>query len=144
MSATTAAAVAPDPVRDRRRGGHRVAQFATPASNRLDGIRGIGGRPGSPEWFGAVGWATAFLVTFAAPALQLAGVLAPLPVLDTLWIHTLGIILAVTGITATMHAQLAMGDSRRIGVDPGETTTLVRTGVFGVVRNPIYFAMLVF
>jgi protein-S-isoprenylcysteine O-methyltransferase Ste14 len=37
-----------------------------------------------------------------------------------------------------------MGDSWRIGVDPGETTTLVRTGVFGWVRNPIFTAMLTF
>jgi protein-S-isoprenylcysteine O-methyltransferase Ste14 len=29
-------------------------------------------------------------------------------------------------------------------VDARETTTLVRTGVFGVVRNPIYVAMFVF
>ena len=37
-----------------------------------------------------------------------------------------------------------MGDSWRIGVDPGETTTLVRTGVFGWVRNPIFTAMITF
>jgi protein-S-isoprenylcysteine O-methyltransferase Ste14 len=35
-------------------------------------------------------------------------------------------------------------DSWRIGVDPSETTTLVRSGVFGWVRNPIFTAMLVF
>jgi hypothetical protein len=34
-----------------------------------------------------------------------------------------------------------MGDSWRIGVDPSETTTLVRTGVFGWVRNPIFTAV---
>ena len=37
-----------------------------------------------------------------------------------------------------------MGDSWRIGVDPTETTTLVRKGVFGFVRNPIFTAMLTF
>ena len=37
-----------------------------------------------------------------------------------------------------------MGDSWRIGVDPSETTTLVRTGVFGRVRNPIFTAMITF
>jgi protein-S-isoprenylcysteine O-methyltransferase Ste14 len=37
-----------------------------------------------------------------------------------------------------------MGDSWRIGVDRNETTTLVRRGVFGWVRNPIFTAMLVF
>ena len=37
-----------------------------------------------------------------------------------------------------------MGDSWRIGVDPSETTTLVRQGVFGIVRNPIFSAMIAF
>ena len=50
--------------------------------------------------------------------------------------------LAVVGIAATVYAQVDMGDSWRIGVDPDETTTLVRTGVFGWVRNPIFTAML--
>lgn len=35
-----------------------------------------------------------------------------------------------------------MGTSWRIGVDPSETTALVRSGVFGYVRNPIFTAML--
>jgi protein-S-isoprenylcysteine O-methyltransferase Ste14 len=43
-----------------------------------------------------------------------------------------------------MYAQLDMGDSWRVGVDPSETTTLVRTGAFKVVRNPIFVAMFVF
>jgi hypothetical protein len=37
-----------------------------------------------------------------------------------------------------------MGDSWRIGVDSEETTQLVRVRVFGLVRNPIYCAMLIF
>lgn len=51
---------------------------------------------------------------------------------------------AIAGLAATLYAQHGMGESWRIGVDPGETTTLVRTGVFGWVRNPIFAAMLVF
>ena len=60
------------------------------------------------------------------------------------WIQTTGIVIAVIGIVATVYAQLDMGDSWRIGVDPSETTTLVRTGVFGWVRNPIFTAMITF
>lgn len=37
-----------------------------------------------------------------------------------------------------------MGESWRIGIDPSETTALVDTGVFGLVRNPIFTAMLGF
>src|SRR6476646_4143660 len=55
-----------------------------------------------------------------------------------------GAAIAVLGIVATVYAQVDMGDSWRIGVDPSETTTLVRAGVFGWVRNPIFTAMITF
>jgi protein-S-isoprenylcysteine O-methyltransferase Ste14 len=74
----------------------------------------------------------------------LIGVLSPLAVLHATWIQLTGMVLAVVGIAATVYAQLDMGDSWRIGVDPSETTTLVRSDVFGWVRNPIFTAMLVF
>ncbi len=50
--------------------------------------------------------------------------------------------LALGGIGLTLYAQLAMGDSWRIGVDPGERTELVTAGPFAVVRNPIFAAMI--
>jgi protein-S-isoprenylcysteine O-methyltransferase Ste14 len=50
----------------------------------------------------------------------------------------------VCGLAATMYAQLDMGESWRVGVDSSETTTLVRTGTFRLIRNPIFVAMLVF
>ena len=37
-----------------------------------------------------------------------------------------------------------MGESWRVGIDTTETTTLVRTGTFSLVRNPIFAAMVVF
>ena len=48
---------------------------------------------------------------------------------------------AVVGIVATLWAQLAMGNSWRIGVDDSERTDLVTGGVFSVVRNPIFTTM---
>lgn len=39
-------------------------------------------------------------------------------------------------------AQSGMGSSWRIGVDPAERTELVTGGVFAVVHNPIFTAML--
>src|SRR3546814_15382651 len=60
------------------------------------------------------------------------------------WIQVGGTVLAVAGIAATLYAQRDMGESWRIGVDPSETTTLVLRGVFGLVRNPIFTAMLIF
>jgi protein-S-isoprenylcysteine O-methyltransferase Ste14 len=76
--------------------------------------------------------------------LQLIGVVSPVGLLHSPWLQTAGIVFAAIGIAATVYAQLDMGDSWRIGVDPGETTTLVRSGVFGWVRNPIFTAMITF
>jgi len=108
------------------------------------GFKGFSGRPGSVEWLAGVGFAVALAVEVAAPVLQLAGVVAPLPVLHTGWIQVAGMVLALLGIAGTVYAQVDMGDSWRIGVDPGERTALVRSGVFGRVRNPIFTFMLVF
>ncbi|MFV8164324.1 methyltransferase family protein [Mycobacterium sp. 134] len=108
------------------------------------GFRGIHGHPGSLEWLAGAGFIVAIIVGVGAPVAQLLGVLTPISVLQAPWIQALGTVLAVAGIAATVHAQLDMGESWRIGVDPEETTTLVRTGVFGIVRNPIFTAMLVF
>ena len=108
------------------------------------GFRGISGRLGSAEWFAGVGFVVAIAAAFVAPILQLLGVVSPLGVLHAPWIQITGIVIAAIGIFATVYAQLDMGDSWRIGVDPSETTTLVRTGVFGWVRNPIFTAMMTF
>ena len=108
------------------------------------GFRGIHGQPGSLEWLAGVGFIVAIIAGVGAPVAQLVGVLTPIPVLQAPWIQALGTALAVAGIAATVYAQLDMGESWRIGVDPDETTTLVRTGVFGTMRNPIFTAMLMF
>lgn len=50
----------------------------------------------------------------------------------------LGLALMVGGFALTVAAQLEMGDSWRIGVDPGERTGLVESGLFTRVRNPIF------
>lgn len=77
-----------------------------------------------------------------APILALLDVLEPIAALDGTAGHAIGIVLAVGGILLTFGAQLAMGDSWRIGVDPEERTELVTDGPFKLVRNPIYSAML--
>ena len=108
------------------------------------GFRGVSGRLGSAEWFAGSGFVAAPAVAVLASILQLLDVVAPVAVLHAPWIQIGGIVVAIVGIFATVYAQLDMGDSWRIGVDPGETTTLVRTGVFGWVRNPIFTAMITF
>lgn len=54
-----------------------------------------------------------------------------------------GVALVVVGAAITLVAQVQMGPSWRVGVDASETTELVTTGLFAVVRNPIFTSMLV-
>jgi protein-S-isoprenylcysteine O-methyltransferase Ste14 len=106
------------------------------------GFHGLGGRPGSAEWIAGVGFTVALLVGAAAPVLALLDVVEPIAALDTTTAQVAGLVLAVGGIGLTFYAQVAMGASWRIGVDPGERTQLVTSGPFALVRNPIFAAML--
>jgi protein-S-isoprenylcysteine O-methyltransferase Ste14 len=108
------------------------------------GFRGIGGKIGSAEWVAGLGLVIVLVVAVVGPVLQLCAVVVPVGVLHARWIQLAGIGLALLGIVLMVWAQIDMGDSWRIGVDESETTALVRTGVFGRVRNPIYTAMLTF
>ena len=106
------------------------------------GFVGIGGRPGSPEWIAGVLFVVALLMGAAAPVLAVAGMLEPVEALDREGVGFAGLALALAGITGTLHSQVAMGSSWRIGVDPGERTELVTSGPFALVRNPIFAAMI--
>lgn len=46
------------------------------------------------------------------------------------------------GVVGTVAAQLSMGDSWRVGVDPAERTALVSRGLFRLARNPVFTSML--
>jgi protein-S-isoprenylcysteine O-methyltransferase Ste14 len=106
------------------------------------GLRGIG--RGSTELVAGAGLIVALIVAGLGPILQWANVIGPVDILNGVWVQVAGIVIATAGIAATVYAQLEMGDSWRIGVDKQETTTLVQTGVFGRVRNPIYTAVFTF
>jgi protein-S-isoprenylcysteine O-methyltransferase Ste14 len=105
------------------------------------GFVGFTGRVGSLEWFGGALFAAALVAGFTAPLLQLAGVLQPNPAFEYPAAQALGIVLYAIGVTATLWAQFAMGESWRVGVDTRERTTLVANGPFRWVRNPIFTAM---
>lgn len=53
-----------------------------------------------------------------------------------------GISLYAAGLALTLWAQLRMGASWRIGVNPAERTALVTGGPFAFARNPIFTGML--
>lgn len=105
------------------------------------GFVGISGRLGSSEWFGGALFAAALVIAAAAPVLQLADAVTPLPGLDTPLAHAFGLAAYVAGVAGTLWAQFAMGESWRIGVDTSERTRLVASGPFRWVRNPIFTAM---
>lgn len=106
------------------------------------GFKGVSGRVGSPEWLAGVLFVVALVIGVAAPVLALLDVVEPIGALDRAPVHLVGAVLFVVGLTATLAAQVAMGESWRIGVDSSERTELVTGGAFAIVRNPIFSAML--
>lgn len=106
------------------------------------GLKGISGKPGSTEWWGGVLFVVAVVLGAIAPVLDLAGVLDPIDSLDGDFGHQAGTGLFFGGLATILVAQLAMGDSWRIGVDQEERTELVTGGPFQAVRNPIFAGMI--
>ncbi|GLY24196.1 isoprenylcysteine carboxylmethyltransferase family protein [Micromonospora sp. NBRC 101691] len=104
------------------------------------GLRLDAGPAGTVRWWAKLLFVAALLLGAAGPVAGLAG-LPPAGVLDHPAIRVAGLLLAVAGVLATLVSQLHMGTSWRVGVDPGERTALVTTGVFAVARNPIFTAM---
>jgi protein-S-isoprenylcysteine O-methyltransferase Ste14 len=112
---------------------------------RTTGSTGISSTRSMPaiEILGGFFFVTAILMGGANPALVLADVLEPIEGLDKTGLHAAGFVLTGVGIVGTFAAQMAMGSSWRIGVDPDETTELVTGGVFSLMRNPIYTFMII-
>jgi protein-S-isoprenylcysteine O-methyltransferase Ste14 len=77
-----------------------------------------------------------------SPLAILLGCLRPVDALAHPALHAIGLVAVELGLILTIEAQLTMGSSWRIGVDPGERTALVTGGVFTHVRNPIYTRLL--
>ena len=102
------------------------------------GFRGFSGTPADAGWWGGVLFIAAILLGLAGPLLAVTGVVVADPPVA---VQVCGLVLALAGFAATLAGQVGMGSSWRVGVDPGERTTLVTTGVFGVIRNPVFSAM---
>jgi protein-S-isoprenylcysteine O-methyltransferase Ste14 len=106
------------------------------------GVHGLPAGAGPLELLAGSLFIIGLVMGAVAPVLALTGVVEPLSSIDGIACHVAGTLLAITGIGLIFGAQMAMGDSWRIGVDPDEQTSLVTTGPFQLVRNPIYSAML--
>lgn len=104
------------------------------------GFHGISGTPADAGWWGGVLFVAAIALGLGGPLLAVAGVV---PADPPTAVQVAGLAIALAGFAATLAAQTGMGASWRIGVDPGDRTELVTTGVFALVRNPIFTAMVV-
>jgi protein-S-isoprenylcysteine O-methyltransferase Ste14 len=112
---------------------------------RTTGESGIASLESAPpvERVGGGLFFTGVLLGGVNPALALADVIPVWGELDTTAAHAAGLVLCLVGIAGTFIAQMAMGSSWRIGVDPEERTDLVTGGVFSLCRNPIYSFMVI-
>ncbi|WP_407343406.1 methyltransferase family protein [Pengzhenrongella phosphoraccumulans] len=105
------------------------------------GYRGLSGPPRSLTWWGGILFPVGVVLGIAAPILTLANVMAPPSAFAHPAFGIAGAVLAIAGLVVVLVAQSTMGTSWRIGVDPGERTPLVTTGIFGKVRNPTFAGM---
>lgn len=105
------------------------------------GLNGFHGRIGSRPWIAGVATSVAFVLAPIAPIAVLLEWPGGGLFVSNAALHGSGAVCTFVGIVGALLAQLSMGDSWRIGVDETETTTLVTTGLFGWVRNPIFSFM---
>lgn len=105
------------------------------------GLRGISAGIGSLEGLAGVLVAASFAISGLVPVLEVAG-LATRSVAPRAQIVA-GIATMAAGLALTSVAQIQMGSSWRVGVQPGERTALVTRGIFCVVRNPIFSGVIV-
>lgn len=105
------------------------------------GIRRNAGPAFSSAWWARLAFITSIVAIGLAPFLVAAGWIEVLDALRHRALQWTGLGVATTGIAATFWAQLEMGRSWRVGVDPEERTELVTSGMFGLVRNPIFSTM---
>jgi protein-S-isoprenylcysteine O-methyltransferase Ste14 len=96
-------------------------------------------RSGSAGWWAGLVSSVGFVCAVAAPVAELVG-MDPIAALDRTPVRVAGVVLVVGCVAASFGAQLAMGDSWRANPDPQERTSLVTTGPFRLVRNPIFTA----
>ena len=97
------------------------------------GFNGLSGPIGSAGWWGGVSFLASML---AIPvALSLNAFTTPEA------LAMVGLVLMALGLAVTLLAQSGMGSSWRIGVKETERTSLITTGLFAWVRNPIFSGM---
>ncbi len=86
---------------------------------------------------------TSFVATFVLSFLDAVGAIRPQVDLGGS-ANMLGAAISLAGIALMILSQYQMGTAWRFGVDQAERTDLVRSGVYALVRNPIYSGVFLF
>jgi protein-S-isoprenylcysteine O-methyltransferase Ste14 len=102
------------------------------------GFRGFSGHTGFIQQLGSVFLVLAATLPAVAAVAARFGAAPAFGAMNTVLINRGGLLLALLGFIIVIVAQLQMRDSWRVGVDGRETTALVTTGLFDMMRNPIY------
>ncbi|MGW8437881.1 methyltransferase family protein [Nocardiopsis sp. NPDC055879] len=89
-------------------------------------------------WWGSALFVGALALGLAAPVAALFDLATASPPRS---VGAIGLALMLLGLVLVLVAQSAMGTSWRIGVDEDERTELVTSGVFALVRNPVFTGM---
>ncbi|MGO0577696.1 methyltransferase family protein [Ornithinimicrobium panacihumi] len=113
------------------------------------GFVGFSEPAGSLGWYGGLAFAAALVTCTLALAAGAFGWFGPLGTAAhalTSWggypiLAGVGLLLVVVAIAVVLRAQSDMGTSWRVGVDHHESNTLVTTGLFARVRNPVFTGM---
>jgi protein-S-isoprenylcysteine O-methyltransferase Ste14 len=96
-------------------------------------------RPGTPQWWSRAIGTIGFVLLVLAPIAELVG-LPPFAILDQPLVRLAGLVVALAGVAGIVVSQAAMGTSWRGDVDPEARMTLVTSGPFRWIRNPIFTA----
>lgn len=110
--------------------------------HRRTGTSGWLTPPTPAAWVGDGLFTAGALATLAAPALELTGMLRPVPVLDRREVKVCGALMLAAGAAIALHAQAQMGATWRAGIDLADHQ-LVTEGPFRLTRNPFYTGMIV-
>ena len=102
------------------------------------GFRGFSGRTGLAGLVGSVSLVLAATLPGVAAIAAGLGAAPTLAAVNTAAASRIGLGLALFGFVIVIVSQLQMRDSWRVGLDRRETTALVTTGLFSLMRNPIY------
>lgn len=86
--------------------------------------------------------AVAFVVAVYCASEPYYQYLTPITWLERGWVQVTGAALLLVSLAWTVTAQAQMGESWRIGIDEERRIPLVRSGVFGLSRNPIFLGMM--